>query len=50
MKGYLAFHGDKSIGWCNANDGQRFIRLEKDIAHMVKDQKGGCVICFVIHP
>ncbi|MDF2674348.1 MAG: hypothetical protein K0R09_2616 [Clostridiales bacterium] len=50
MKGYLAFDGDKCIGWCNANDAGEFIRIEKDINHIVKNQKVGCVICFVIHP
>lgn len=50
MKGYLAFDGDKCIGWCNANNVRQFIRLKEDIKHIVKDQKIGCVICFVIHP
>lgn len=49
MKGYLAFDGDKCIGWCNANNIGQYIRLEKDIKHIIKDQKVGCVICFVIH-
>lgn len=50
MKGYLAFDGDKCIGWCNANNALQFIRLENDISHIIKDQKVGCIICFVIHP
>lgn len=50
MKGYLAFDGDKCIGWCNANDARQFIRLENDIKHIIKDKKVGCVICFTIHP
>ncbi|HCX61074.1 GNAT family N-acetyltransferase [Sedimentibacter sp.] len=50
MKGYLAFDGTKCIGWCNANNVQQFIRLEDDLKHIVKGQKVGCVICFVIHP
>lgn len=50
MKGYLAFHGSKCIGWCNANDIHQYIRLEGDLKHVVKDQKVGCAICFVIHP
>jgi GNAT superfamily N-acetyltransferase len=49
MKGYLAFDGDKCIGWCNANDVRQYIRLEQDIKHIVKGKKVGCVICFVIH-
>lgn len=50
MKGYLAFDGDKCIGWCNANNVNQYIRLEEDIKHIVKGKKVGCVICFVIHP
>jgi GNAT superfamily N-acetyltransferase len=50
MRGYLAFDGDKCIGWCSANDARSFIRLEKDIEHLVKDKKVGCVNCFVILP
>lgn len=50
MKGYLAFDGDKCIGWCNANDARQFIRLENEIIPILRDQKVGCVICFVIHP
>ncbi len=50
MKGYLAYDGTKCIGWCNANDVRQFLRLEDDLKHIVKNQKVGCVICFVIHP
>lgn len=49
MKGYLAFDGTNCIGWCNANNVKQFIRLEDDLKHVVKNQKVGCVICFVIH-
>ncbi|MBK1812144.1 GNAT family N-acetyltransferase [Clostridium sp. YIM B02505] len=49
MKGYLAFDGDKCIGWCNANDVHKFVRIEKDLEHIVKDNKVGSIICFVIH-
>jgi GNAT superfamily N-acetyltransferase len=50
MKGYLAFDGDKCIGWCNANDSHQYQRLENEFKSLIKDQKAGCVICFVIHP
>ncbi|MFT4007671.1 MAG: GNAT family N-acetyltransferase [Lacrimispora sp.] len=50
MRGYLAFDGDKCVGWCSANDARSFVRLEKDIEHLTKDKKVGCVICFIIHP
>lgn len=50
MKGYLAFENDKCIGWCNANDIHSYLRLENSFDSIIKDQKVGCVICFVIHP
>ena len=50
MKGYLVFHEDKCIGWCNANEAGHFIRLEEKMKPIIKDQKVGCVICFVVHP
>lgn len=50
MKGYLAFDDDKCIGWCNANDVRQYARILDDIEYLVKDQKVGCVICYVIHP
>lgn len=50
MKGYLAFDGEKCIGWCNANDASLYIRLQSDLEHIIKGQKAGLTICFVIHP
>lgn len=50
MTGYLAFDGDKCIGWCNASDVARFLRLEHDFDHLTKGKKVGCTICYVIHP
>lgn len=50
MKGYLAFDGDKCIGWCNANDARQYLRLQGDLEHIIKDKKTGLAICFVIHP
>ncbi len=49
MRGYLAFDGDRCIGWCSANDARRFVRLGKYIERQIKGKKVGCVICFVIH-
>ena len=49
MKGYLAFDGEKCIGWCNANNASEYIRLHQYIENMIKGKKIGCVICFVIH-
>ncbi len=50
MEGYLAFDEDKCIGWCSANDINRFPRLTEDVGHLVKGKKTGCTICYVIHP
>lgn len=50
MEGFLAFDGDKCIGWCNANDIQKLLRIKDEVKDVVKDMKVGCVICFVIHP
>ena len=49
MSGYLAFDGDKCIGWCNANNINQYVRLEQEMQHIVAGKKVGCVICFVIH-
>jgi GNAT superfamily N-acetyltransferase len=50
MKGYLAFDGDKCIGWCSANDIVRFPRLSEDVSHLIEGKRTGCTICYVIHP
>lgn len=50
MKGYLAFDGEKCIGWCNANNVHEYKRLENEIDSIVEDKKVGSIICFVIHP
>ncbi len=50
MKGYLAFDGEKCIGWCSANDISRFPRLMEDVSDLTEGKKTGCTICYVIHP
>ncbi|MGE5677909.1 MAG: GNAT family N-acetyltransferase [Pseudomonadota bacterium] len=50
MKGYLAFDGEKCIGWCNANDLLQYKRFGNDFDYITKGHKTGCVICYVIHP
>lgn len=50
MHGYLAFDGDKCIGWCNASDANHLSRIKNDLYSYCKDKKVGCTICFVIHP
>lgn len=50
MAGYLAFDGDKCIGWCSANDIDSLIRLKADLESYVSNKKAGCINCFLIHP
>ena len=60
IKGYLAFDGNKAVGWCNANDRMNYYRVgEFDLDHMPEDaMPTGCrqngqiksVVCFEISP
>lgn len=52
IHGYLAFDGDKSIGWCNAGDMDGYISF-KWIPEAVRQNKCGktmSVVCFAIAP
>lgn len=48
MKGYLAYDGDKIIGWLNANDARSYLRLKEEMKPVIQDKKAGCSICYVI--
>ena len=50
MKGYLAFDGEKCIGWCNANDVGAYVRLREGLVPYVQGKKAGCIVCYVIDP
>lgn len=50
MTGYMAFDGDKAVGWLNANDSGAYPRLQEWIGSTVEGKKVGVVICYVIHP
>ena len=50
MTGFLAFSGDKCIGWLNANDWKSYRRLLEYVPEYIGDKKTGIVICYVIHP
>lgn len=50
MKGFLAFDGDKCIGWLNANDWKQLKRLHEYVKDTIGTKKVGMPICFVIHP
>ena len=50
MKGYLAYHGEKPVGWCNTNNRLNFQRLSKlydliDPGH----PKTCAIVCFLVH-
>jgi len=50
MTGYLAFYGDKPVGWCNANNRLNYQRLLKyyDLIDN-PDDKVCSIVCFLIH-
>lgn len=58
IRGYLAYDGDLSIGWCNANDRDRYCRVgdfdledipgENDLPPVAERVKS--VVCFEIAP
>ncbi len=50
MKGYLAFEGERCIGWCNANDIRAYARLFADMEQYIHGKKTGCLVCYVIDP
>lgn len=50
MRGFLAFDGDKCIGWCSANDVRKFLRIYPYAKETLGDRKTACVICYVVHP
>lgn len=51
MKGYLAYSGNKPVGWCNANNRSNYQRLLKysDLTGSL-DDKICSIVCFLIHP
>ena len=51
LTGYLAFDGDKPIGWCNANYRWNYQRLLRDYDLVGNsDDKVCSIVCFLIHP
>ncbi|NLE83769.1 MAG: GNAT family N-acetyltransferase [Chloroflexi bacterium] len=50
MKGFLAFDGDKPVGWINANDWRNYALLEDDEDLRELEGKTGLIVCFLIHP
>jgi GNAT superfamily N-acetyltransferase len=50
MHGYLAFDGETVIGWCCADNAEKFIRLKTEMTPIIGGKKVGSVICYVIRP
>lgn len=50
MRGFLAFDGEKVVGWVNANDWRNYALLEDNEYLKGLDGRTGMVLCFVIHP
>ena len=51
MTGYLAYHNDIPVGWCNVNNRLNFQRLLKYYELIEPDHKHVCsIVCFLIHP
>ena len=51
LTGYLVFHNDKPIGWCNANNRLNYQRLLKDYDYIDNPHDKVCsIVCFIIHP
>lgn len=50
MHGYLAFDGEKVIGWCCADDAEKFIRLKEEMRPVIEGRKVGSILCYLIRP
>ena len=50
MQGYLAFDGDKVIGWCNANNKERYTQDIRRYPAGDKGKKIKSVVCINICP
>lgn len=50
LQGYLAFHDEQAIGWCNVNNRSNFQRLLRDYDLIDKLEDKACsIVCFLIH-
>lgn len=50
MQGYLAFDGGKVVGWCNANDKERYTSDVRRYPAQDKNNKIKSIVCFNICP
>jgi GNAT superfamily N-acetyltransferase len=50
LTGYLAYDGEKVVGWCNAGEKRSFCRLRADSSLWFDTEKVKSVVCFTIAP
>ena len=50
IQGYLAYDGDKSIGWCNASDIENYVGFVPLFAKKITCGKTMSIVCFEIAP
>lgn len=50
IQGYLAYDGDKSIGWCNASDIENYVGFVPSFAKKITCGKTMSIVCFEIAP
>lgn len=50
MHGYMAFEGERCVGWCNAAPAELLPRIRGELAPFCEGRKAACTICFVVHP
>ena len=50
IQGYLAYDGDKSIGWCNAADIESYAGFVPSFARKITCGKTMSIVCFEIAP
>lgn len=50
IRGYLAFDGETSIGWCNAADIESYTGFVPDFARQITCGKTIAIVCFEIAP
>lgn len=50
MQGYMAYHNDKVVGWCNANDKNAFDNVNFSLPESIGVERIKSVVCFNISP
>jgi GNAT superfamily N-acetyltransferase len=50
MKGFLAFHEDRCVGWVNVNNIKAYPKLKEFYKLPIILPQTACIVCFVIHP